>query len=241
MFKRISALIMAVALAGCASAPPEEGQIVADPYENVNRNIHAFNKGLDRVVINPAAKTYDFVTPTTVQFLVSNGLDHLALPGYFANHLMQGEFKSAGSTLGRFVVNTIYGAGGLLDPATELGLPEKYTDFGLTLADWGAGEGAYIELPLFGPSTGRHAAGRVVDTVFNPAFWIGNAGHEAVAWGIRGTRIVDTRERYRPIIDETLYNSEDSYISARTAYIQNRRRLVTGETEVEDLPDVFSE
>lgn len=239
MLRRSAAFVVILLLAGCA-ATAEDGELVADPYESTNRKIHAFNKGMDRYVVNPAAKGYDFVTPALFQHMISNAIDHLALPGQFVNYSLQGDIEKAGDTLGRFTLNTLMGAG-VLDPASEFGLRRTDTDFGLTLASWGVEEGAYIELPAFGPSTTRDTAALPVDFLLDPTTWLGGGTARVVNYTITGLRIVDARERYRPIIDETLYNSEDSYISARSAYIQNRRRLTTGETDVEELPDVFSE
>lgn len=241
MFARIAGLFLLTAVAGCASAPPEGGALIADPYESTNRNIHAFNKGVDRGIVNPASKVYGAVTPTTFKFLIGNALNHLALPGLFANHLLQGDALDAASTLGRFAMNTVYGAGGFLDPATEFGMPYKDTDFGITLDSWGVDEGIYVELPLFGPSTTRHAVGRVVDLAFSPTTYLGGGSGQVAAYGIRVLKVVDFRDRYRPLIDDVLYESEDSYVTSRTTYIQNRRRLAAGETEVEGLPDIFEQ
>lgn len=239
MLARTGALLALIMVAGCASAPPPEGQLIADPYENVNRKLHAFNKGVDRIVVNPASKAYDFATPTLGKHMIGNALAHLALPGLFANHLLQGDLTDAGATLARFTLNTFMGAGGFLDPATEFGATYRETDFGLTLADWGVDHGAYIELPLFGPSSTRDAVGRVVDFAFKPTTYLGGGDAQIISYGIRGVDVVDTRDRYRTFFDEVLYESEDSYITSRSAYIQNRRRLQTGETDVETLPDIF--
>lgn len=239
MLERTGALLLAMAVAGCASAPPPEGQLIADPYQNVNRNFHAFNKGLDRVVVNPASKVYDTVTPEVGKFLVGNALSHLTLPGLFANHLLQGDLNDAGATLARFTLNTIMGGGGFLDPATEFGATYRETDFGLTLADWGVSQGVYLELPLLGPASTRDAFGKVVDLAFSPTTYLGGGTARTVNYSITGLNVVDTRDRYRVLIDDVLYRSEDSYITARSAYAQNRRRLESGETEVEGLPDIF--
>lgn len=242
MRERIASLLLVVFLGACATGEVPEGQLVADPYESVNRDIHAFNKGLDRAVVSPAAKAYDFVTPALGKVLIANALSHLTLPGVFANHLLQADFDDAGATLARFTLNTVLGAGGFLDPATEFGATYRETDFGLTLAEWGVDTGAYIELPLFGPSTARDAFGRVVDTAFKPTTYLGGGADATLAtWSIRVLDVLDTRDRYRALIDDVLYESEDSYRASRNAYVQNRRRLQAGETSIETLPDIFDE
>ena len=237
----LASLVLSV-LAGCASGGAD-GELVNDPLEGMNRSIHAVNKGLDQAVLRPAAEVYDYTTPTLFKHVFGNAVSHLSLPGVFVNRVLQGEAEEAASVLGRFTINTIYGAGGALDPASELGLPLATTDFGLTLASWGVDEGAYLELPLFGPSTARDALGIVVDTALQPTTYLtGGVEIQIATATVRALDIVDTRNRNKRLIDDVLYRSEDSYISVRTAYIQNRRRQAAGgETKVEDLPDLFAD
>ena len=134
-----------------------------------------------------------------------------------------------------------------MDPATEFGLPFEPTDFGVTLATWGAEEGPYVELPLFGPSTSRHAVGRVVNFALDPSILLTTGVVEAgtaltIASSARTpVDVVNTRHENAEIVDNVLYESDDSYLTARTGYIQNRRRLIAGgETDTEALPDIFN-
>ena len=229
-------------LTACGGAPTD-GQLVADPYEDINRGVHSVNKGLDQAVLRPAAQGYDLITPTLFQHMIGNVFAHLSLPGEFLNHLMQGDGDDALVTLGRFAMNTIVGAGGTLDPATEFSMERQKTDFGLTMASWGVEEGAYIELPLFGPSTARDAVGTLVDMAVQPTTYVTGGVEVTIASATASAlEIVDNRNRNAALIDDLLYNSEDSYLSVRTGYIQNRRRQVAGgETDVDALPDLFSE
>ncbi len=236
--------VLAAAVAGCAAKAPE-GALIADPYEATNRHIHAFNVGLDTAVLRPVSQAYDFVTPGTVRLMIGNASNHLRLPVIFFNNLIQGEFETALATLGRFGVNTVAGAGGLLDPATEFGLPLESTDFGITLAKHGANEGPYVVLPIFGPSTGRDAIGVLGDIALNPLTYI-TVGSGEARYAITGARVatpvVDARARNADVIDELLYESEDSYVALRSAFIQNRRRAVAGgQVAPEDVPDIFAQ
>lgn len=248
MLNRISAVhrcvLLAAVLAGCATQAPE-GALIADPYEATNREIHAFNTGLDTVLLRPVSQAYDAVTPATLQFMIGNGASHLRLPVIFFNNLLQGEFRSALATLGRFGVNTVAGAGGLLDPATEFGLPLENTDFGLTLASHGAEEGPYLVLPIFGPSTGRDAIGVLGNIALDPLTYISiGSGTEryAITAARVATPIIDTRARNADVIDDLLYGSEDSYVALRSAYVQNRRRAVSkGQIDPEAVPDIFAQ
>lgn len=246
MTKRVSlagiVLASALALSACASGGGSS-ELVDDPFETFNRDVHEFNKGMDMVLLRPLSQVYDLMMPTLFKHMIGNAFNHLALPGTFVNHLLQGDTEDAASTFGRFAVNTLVGAGGTLDPATEFGLPMEATDFGLTLAAWGVEEGPYIELPLLGPSTVRDALGTVVDTALSPTTYV-SGGSEATIVSATGTALktVDGRDRAKMLIDDLLYNSEDSYISFRASYIQNRRRKASdGQTSVAELPDLFAD
>jgi phospholipid-binding lipoprotein MlaA len=235
-------LAAAVAVSGCATPVPE-GALIADPWEQTNREIHDFNVGLDLVLVRPAAYVYREATPDLFQFLVSNLIDHLALPRYFVNDLLQGEFERALSTAGRFTVNTVAGAGGLLDPATEFGLPYDSNDFGITLARYGAGEGPFVMLPLLGAWTARDGAGRLVDFAIDPFNFINIPGGTGASIAKAGGTVVDARAQNFEIIDEILYESEDSYVTVRAATVQNLRRRLRDREDIdpESLPDILGE
>ena len=248
MNRILSAIVLVaggLAIAGC-TGPRAEGELIADPYIETNRSIHAFNKGIDQAIFKPVSEAYGFVTPATIKLLLGNGLDHLRLPGMFVNRVLQGDAEGASVVLGRFSVNTVAGAAGLLDPATEFGLPFEPTDFGVTLAAWGADEGVYVEAPFFGPSTARHAVGRIVNFALDPSILLTTGAVEVgtaltIASNARTpVDIVNARHENADIIDDVFYASDDSYVTARAGYIQNRRRLVAGgETDTEALPDIF--
>ncbi|MFT7390135.1 MAG: phospholipid-binding lipoprotein MlaA [Paracoccaceae bacterium] len=233
------AIAAVAALGGCAAPNPDAG-FISDPYESTNRYVHSLNKGIDTVALRPAAQVYDFVAPELVQHLASNALDTLDLPVAAVNFVLQGDFLAALRTSGRLGLNVVMGAGGLLDPATEMGLPKEETDFGITLARLGVAEGPYLEFPALGPMTGRDLAGRVVDAALNPVSWVAGIPTEGTA-GLRAFQVVEARDAYFAAIDRTLYDSEDSYIAARSAYVQLRRRAVAGGVVGSSLPNVFDQ
>ena len=211
-------------LSGCAANSPENEALgINDPYEGFNRDIHAFNKGADQVVLRPIAKGYEAVSPGAVRLMVGNALNHLEAPRDFANHVMTAEAGAAGRTVARFAINTFIGAGGLLDPASEFDLGKEDADFGKTLAVWGAGEGFYYEIPLLGPSTIRHSAGRIVDIAFAPTVWI---GEPISAGAVNAADVVNARAENAGAVDSVLYDSVDSYVATRAFYIESRRNFV---------------
>lgn len=222
----IGAAAIAAVLSGCATNSPENEALgINDPYEGVNRDVHAFNKGVDRYALRPVAKGYEAVTPGAVQLMVGNALNHLEAPRDFANHVMTAEVSAAGRTAARFAINTMIGAGGLLDPASEFDFVKEDADFGKTLAVWGVGEGFFYEIPLLGPSTLRHTTGRIVDIAFAPTVYL---GEPITAASVNAVDVVNSRAESASGIDSILYDSVDSYVATRSFYIESRRAFVNG-------------
>lgn len=208
-------------LAACGPAPAPQG--IDDPNEAVNRQVHDFNRGLDRTLLRPFSQGYGSVIPEPVQIGVSNVAGNLDLPGDVVNGLLQGRPGNAVENTLRFVVNTTVGIGGLFDPARAIGLPGKSTDFGETLHVWGMAEGEYGEVPFMGPTTGRDLIGTIVDTVANPLSLALGPPESGWATGLHIASRLGDRSRYSDTVDSVLYDSADSYAQTRLLYLQNRR------------------
>lgn len=220
--RRLSVAVTCLLLSACAAPVSTAPSGIHDPAEGLNRKVHAFNTGLDRFALRPASKVYGAVVPTPVTIGLSNLSSNLNAPVEVANRLLQGRPVPALRTTARFVVNTLLGFGGLVDPATLWGLNRDDTDFGETLAVWGVGEGAYVELPALGPSTTRDAAGKLVDYAMNPTRLLTSPASDYVL-GVRLGTTIGERARYSDTVDSLLYDSADSYAQARLLYLQNRR------------------
>ncbi len=236
--------ICAIALvSACASTGPRDGFAAADKFEPTSRHFYKGNKRVDTYLVRPLAQGYDLVAPTLFKHLIGNGLAHIDLTNDFANYVLQGDVDRSLETLGRFTLNTVMGAGGFLDPASEFGLPHQNTDFGITLGKYGVGEGSYLVLPLIGPTTLRDAAGFVVDRAFSPTTYLGQiVATDAIGPSLTATEIVHRRDERFDLIDDVLYNSEDGYVTLRSAYLQRRRAQVAGPgNTVDTLPDLFDD
>lgn len=218
-------LFGAVALSACAkrdvSLPPDA---VFDPYETSNRKIHEFNRSLDRAIVRPAGKGYSNFLPDDIENGISRFAFNLSLPRAVVNNVLQGNMRGATEDTYRFVVNSTVGLLGFFDPATELGMPEATdTDFGETLHVWGAREGAYIELPLLGPSTERDTWGLVADVFTNPLSYVLEAPENYYGTAASVSSGLSNRGRFSDTIDSILYESADSYAQSRSLYLQKRR------------------
>lgn len=239
-------------LSGCASSGAQTAAgagdgLIADPYESTNRAVHGFNKAADRFALRPAAQVYDAATPALVKHLLGNAVNHLALPGQAVQGALRGDLDSVLTTTGRFAANTLVGAGGLLDPATELGLPQQREDFGRTLASWGVAEGPYVELPLLGPSTARDTLGRLGGAAMNPVSWLApSVNGEWAEWvspAATAVGAVDFRAQNMGTLDTALYESADSYAIAKSLWLQQRRALIaSGDPSAGPLtPDIYED
>lgn len=222
-------ILAVIILAACTT--PDGPNDIHDPIEPVNRAFHGVNKGLDEVIVNPAAQVYGTVLPDPARQGVRNFADNLGLPSAVLNDLLQFKLEDAFVNSARFLFNSTVGIAGLFDPASSIGVEERSTDFGETLHVWGFGEGAYLELPLLGPSTGRDAVGSVVDFVTNPFNAVGSHPEaDIIVGGTVGARLGD-RYTFSDSIDSVLYESADSYAQARSIYLQNRRFELGGASE----------
>ena len=200
---------------------PADG--IYDPFEQRNRKVHAFNRGVDRAIIRPAARGYTAVLPDEIEDSVGHFATNLGQPSNMTNALLQGNLEGFGLATARFLINSTLGLGGIFDVASDFNVPRYDTDFGETLYTWGVEEGAYLELFLVGPSTQRAAAGRIVDLFTNPLSYAlddPERYYPPVASAAAG---LGYRGRYSDTVDSILYDSADSYAQARLIYLQNRR------------------
>ncbi len=222
-------------LAGlCACATPPE----SDPWEEANRKVFAFNEGLDKYVMIPVATGWDFILPEFAQTGIRNIFDHVNRPLILLHNLMQGEPERAYVDLVRFVANTVWGFGGLVDVASMDGVPEEDEDWDQTLAVWGVDSGPYVVLPFFGPSTPRGTFGLAADSFGQPYTYF-------IPWWSNfittGSRLINVRAIYLEEVEQSRRDAFDYYIFVRDAYLQNRKNeIANGDVEEEaDEDDLY--
>lgn len=202
-----------------------------DPWEPMNRRVHAFNAAIDRGFMRPLARGYAKVVPAPVRAGVSNIFDNLAAPLAFGNLLLQGRPRESLETLGRFLVNTIAGVGGIFDPATKaLKMHRHGADFGRTLARWGWHESRYFELPFLGPRTLRDAVGAVGDINMAPMTYI---EHDRTRLALEALWLTDVRSGLLSL-DELREAAPDEYVLTRDAWLARRRYLVEADRSERD-------
>lgn len=168
-------------------AATSDSEEVNDPLEPVNRWIFAFNEFFQDVLLRPLSTLYNEAIPAIARTGIRNFLDNLKSPVTLANNILQGDIDGAVTTLGRFIVNSTVGIAGFADVAADSGLEGRDEDFGQTLGVWGAGEGFYLVLPIFGPSNPRDLVGKfIVDPFFDPLnLYLADADRDEEIWRVR--------------------------------------------------------
>ncbi|ODT93145.1 MAG: ABC transporter [Rhodanobacter sp. 67-28] len=212
--------VLAIALlAGCAIAKPRTD----DPLEKYNREAYQFNTAVDKVAIRPVALVYRKVTNPPVRRSFSDFFTNIRTPVTVANDLLQARPKQALQSTARFLVNLTLGIGGFFDPASQLGLPIEDNDFGITLARWGAPEGDFLMLPLFGPSTARDMWRMPVDSYFfDPlSLYAANHHYNGLQYAPQAMYLITLRSRAIDA-ESFLQSAYDPYVFIRDAYRQQR-------------------
>ncbi|MET4615010.1 phospholipid-binding lipoprotein MlaA [Stenotrophomonas sp. 2619] len=196
----------------------EPNRATYDPWEPLNRRVHSFNNVVDRAVARPLATAYTHVVPRFARTGVSNFFNNLRAPVTITNQLLQGRPDDAWDSLGRFLMNSTLGVGGLFDPASKALVPSRKEDFGQTLGAWGWRRSRYVELPFFGPRTVRDVFGLAGDMPLSP---IRTIEEDKVRIGLQGLQLVDMRSQLLAI-DDMRDNAVDEYTLVRDAWLQRR-------------------
>ena len=225
LVRTLCLVALAVGLSGCATikdARGGPGQRL-DPWEKWNRKVFNFNDELDKAVLKPVATAYSNVVPQPVRRGVGNFFSNFADAWSAINNVLQGKFTAASEDATRVGANTLFGLFGILDVASEMGLEHHYEDLGQTLGRYGVGPGAYVMLPILGPSTVRDTAALPLDRLASPPAFFSGTGTQI---GLTSLQIVNTRSGLlgaTRVIDDIAL---DRYTFVRDAFLQRRRSLV---------------
>jgi phospholipid-binding lipoprotein MlaA len=196
-----------------------------DPLEKFNEAMFEFNLWMDRYLIKPVAKAYNFVMPDELQRMVSRGFSNVNFVPRVVNNLLQAKWAGAGREVARFLINSTVGIGGLWDMAKqEWDIQASKADFGQTLGKWGAGPGAYLVLPFLPPLTVRDGIGYAVDGALDPLSYV-----LPFIWDRLGMRIgdmINERSLNLDLFQGFEETTVDFYAAVRNAYLQRRYRLI---------------
>lgn len=230
--------------AGGNEAAPGVGATAAyDPWEKYNRRVHGFNSAVDRAIAKPLAKAYVATIPRPIRAGVGNFFDNLGEPVTVVNSLLQGNPRGAANALGRFLLNSTVGIGGLIDIADKAKMPNRGEDFGQTMAVWGWRRSRYIEVPFLGPRTLRDMLGLAADTPLRPLQYVED---DKTRVFLQGLMAVDLRARLLAI-ESMGEGAVDEYALFRDVWLQRRNYQINqsshrkGKPADADLPAYLQE
>ena len=221
MKKLLALFVTLTALLAGGCATPSNPNI--DPFEGFNRAMFGINKGVDQAVVKPVASGYAAIVPAPIRNCIGGVFGHIDDAFVLVNDILQAKPMAALDATGRLVVNTFPGMFGCFDIATPAGLEKQNEDFGQTLGRWGVGNGFYVVLPLFGPSTARDAAGLFLYSRLDP---LRQVRPNFDRYALYSLRALDQRSRVLNASNVLEQASPDEYAFVRNAYLQRRRYLI---------------
>jgi len=216
--RTMTAAALGALLAGCALGPTK-----SDPFEPWNRAMYAIHEPIDENVVRPVAQAYVDYAPRVLRLAISNVFNNIDDLFSAINGLLQGKMDKMGNDLGRVLLNTGFGLGGLIDIASDAGIERGMEDFGQTFGVWGFAQGPYFFVPLFGPTTVRDGTGTVVRVYLGPVGNIADVGWRNTAYGIGALDQRAQALEASSIVDKAAL---DRYTFIRRAYLQRREYLV---------------
>jgi phospholipid-binding lipoprotein MlaA len=217
--RRIAIPLLAVTLlAGCAATPSRD-----DPFEPMNRASFAVHEVVDGHVVKPIAQAYVDYTPKLVQTGIHNFFGNIDDFISFINGMLQNKPEKAGNDLGRVITNTGFGLLGLIDIASDAGIPKGNEDFGQTFGYWGIPQGPYLFIPVLGPTTVRDGTGLIVRAYATPIGYIHDVSTRNILWGIGFLDARASALQAESLVEQA---SLDRYTFIRRSYLQRRQYLV---------------
>jgi phospholipid-binding lipoprotein MlaA len=195
-----------------------------DPWERVNRFTYRFNARFDEAVFLPVSNAYRRV-PSPIRSGVHNFFGNLSEVDSMINYALQWRLNLGVRSLGRFVINSTIGIGGLFDVAAKLKLPGAPTGLSTTLAGWGMHPGPYLVIPLLGPSTLRDGLGYLGD--YGTSYGVDVAGlyRGNVSWALGTVNAVDQRSN----VNFRYYSTGSPFEYENIRFLYVRKRLIEDE------------
>lgn len=227
MIKKTTVLALLMFTSACATNIHRNNEN-ADPYENMNRKIFAFNDALYENVIFPIARGYRAITTPTIRARITDITRNMDEPVSTVNYLLQLKPKESLISLTRFAVNSTLGLAGMFDVASGWGLSQEATDTNHTLASWCVADGPYLVVPVIGPRNPRDLAGDTVNFFADPVYWATRNDanwHDKISYSYTAVKYTNKVAGYMDIYEDFKKNSVDFYATMRSAYLQSQNKL----------------
>lgn len=204
-----------------ADAPPMR---IYDPWGRLNRFTYRFNARFDEAVFLPVANGYRRL-PSPLRSGVHNFFGNLAEIDSVINYTLQWRLGYTVHSLGRFLINSTLGIGGLFDVAGKLKLASAPTGFATTLAKWGVHPGPYLIIPLLGPSTLRDGVGFLGDYGTSYGVDVAHLYRGDKSWALDVVNAVDQRAN----ISFRYYSTGSPFEYETIRFLYVHKRLIEDE------------
>lgn len=210
-----------IVVTGRSGPPP------GDPLESVNLASFEMTQAVDAALVRPAARTYQRILPEPVRAGIRNFINNLREPVAFINFLLQLKPGKAAETAGRFALNSTVGAAGLVDVAKRrpFNLPRRPNGLANTLGFYGVKPGAFLFVPLIGPTTVRDFVGDGIDRLFLPLAVGKPFSKPEVGIGLYVASSLDQRAEFDEKLEE-MHQDSDPYARTREDYLQSRQDAI---------------
>ncbi len=217
---RVAIVGAALFATGCATTSGSARS--DDPIEPWNRAMFAIHQPIQDNVIRPATQAYVDYVPYVIRQPISNVFNNIDDLFSAINGLLQGKPDKAGHDLGRVMLNTMWGIGGLIDFASEAGIPRGDEDFGQTFGVWGFPQGPFLFVPLWGPTTVRDGTGWLVRLYLGPVGYIPDVPTRNILYGVGAVDLEAQALEGQKLVDQAAI---DKYSFIRRSYLQRRAYL----------------
>lgn len=199
----------------------------SDPLYSYNHFMHSLNWSIYDYALNPLLNTYNKAVPLGYRYGIYNFFNNLSSPLRFLAHLLAFQPKEAMDELGRFVLNSSVGILGIFDVASYNQFYAHRIDFGITFGKWGIESGAYLVLPLLGPSSIRDTVAMPLNALANPTTYLNPTSLSIASSAFEEFSYT---ARHKDAIDSLRQGAVgDDYILMRDTYFQYRDELIKGD------------
>lgn len=216
--QRTVAAATIVLLGACAATPSRD-----DPFEPMNRVSYRVHEVVDGQIVKPMIQAYVEFTPPPIRKGIDNFFNNIDDLFSFINAMLQNKPDKAGHDLGRVITNTGFGLLGIIDIASEAGIPKGNEDFGQTFGVWGIAQGPYLFIPVLGPTTVRDGTGWIIRAYSTPVSYIDDIPARNILWTLGLIELRASALQAESLVSQAAL---DPYTFIRRAYLQRRQYLV---------------
>ena len=205
--------------------PEEDIPEFWDPFESHNRFMFNLNNALYDYFGKHVAKGYRFTVPYDVRVMINNIITNGTMPVRLLSSLLQGDLDKSGRVIGRFLINSTVGIGGIFDVADQgFNIKPANENMTQTLGYYDVPSGPYLVLPILGPSSVRNLLGRTADVFVSPTFLL--SAPFAVSSGIAAVKKTNETSFLIKTHQDLRENSVDEYTSVKDLYQQYHYFLI---------------